>query len=100
MWQSHDEPAINAIHQETPLPAPFHKEAHDTPLLAPGTEGNILNSDTSSDGLHGGVGEQLQQNDNDNGSRADNISIRIKYMENERTFSVHKTILVGELKRY
>ena len=29
----------------------------------------------------------------------DNISIRVKFLENERTISVNRTITVGELKR-
>ena len=37
--------------------------------------------------------------DSQNSSPRDTISIRVKFMENERTLSVNKTIKVGELKR-
>ena len=97
MRQSHDEPVISACSQETPLLV--HNDTNNARASTSATDGSIPITDRTSDVLRRRVGEQLPQHNNQSQPHVDNITIRIKHMENERAVTVRKTISVAELKR-
>ena len=55
--------------------------------------------DVSSQGIHRRLVQNLPRFEGQTSPPSNQITIRIKYMENERTISVHRTITIGELKR-
>lgn len=93
-----DEPVISACSQETPLLV--HNDTDNARASTSATDGSIPITDRTSDVLRQRVGEQLPQHTNQSQPHVDNITIRIKHMENERTVTVRKTISVAELKRF
>ena len=63
-------------------------------------DSTIPQMDRTSDGVHRRCPTQSTPHvGSESSTPADHISIRVKFMETERTMSVNKTITVGELKR-
>ena len=80
--------------------APSHNYTNDVPTSETVTQENIPNMHSTSDGLRWRGREGMpSESDSQDGSPRDTISIRVKYMENERTLLVNRAITVGELKR-
>lgn len=95
--QADGDPATDVLEQL--VPSPSHNETTDRSTTEPVNEGSIPHVDGASDDLRWRGSEHMPDFDSQNTSPRDAISIRVKFMENERTLSVNKTITVGELKR-
>lgn len=63
---------------------------------------SIPQMDSTTDGVRWRGDESIPDSHSPNTSSTpgESISIRVKFMENERTLSVNRTIKVGDLKRY
>ena len=63
---------------------------------------SIPQMDSTTDGVRWRGDESMPDSHSPNTSSTpgESISIRVKFMENERTLSVNRTIKVGDLKRY
>ena len=63
---------------------------------------SIPQMDSTTDGLRWRGDESMPDSHSPNTSSTpgESISIRVKFMENERTLSVNRTMKVGDLKRY
>ena len=88
------------VSYEQQVPSPSHNDTTDRSTSEPVNEASIPHTDGTSDGLRWRGSERVPDFDSQNRSPEDAISIRVKFMENERTLSVNRTITVGGLKRY
>ena len=63
---------------------------------------SIPQMDSTTDGVRWRGDESMpdSRSPNTSSTPGESISIRVKFMENERTLSVNRTIKVGDLKRY
>ena len=65
-------------------------------------DASISQMDSTTDGLRWRGDESMPDSHGPNTSSTpgESISIRVKFVENERTLSVNRTIKIGDLKRY
>lgn len=77
---------------------PLHSDVNEA-TSGPVNDTDFPQVDRTSDGVHWRGSASAPVLDGLNGSAEDCISIRVKFMENERTLSVNRTITIGELKR-
>ena len=91
-------PVTEDFNQMTTLPS--HTDATEEDTSEPVNNTNIPQMDRMSDGMRQrGPAENAPNSDSQRSPPGDHISIRVKFMENERTMSVNRTVTVGELKR-
>ena len=80
---------------------PPHNDADIRAASEPVSDENIPRADTTSGGVRWrGTPEHTPDARSQTSSPGDCISIRVKFLENERTLTVNKAITVGQLKRY
>ena len=79
---------------------PLQNDTEATPEQA--NNASIPQMDRTTDGVRWRGDESMPDSHSPNTSSTpgESISIRVKFMENERTLSVNRTIKVGDLKRY
>ena len=89
------EPVTDELNQTTTSPS-----RNDAADEEPVNDANIPSMESTSEGVRWrGQAESTPNSDSQSSQPGDNIAIRVKFMENERTMSVKRTITVGELKR-
>ena len=79
---------------------PLQNDTEATPEQV--NNASIPQMDSTTDGVRWRGDESMPDSHSPNTSSTpgESISIRVKFMENERTLSVNRTIKVGDLKRY
>ncbi|KAJ7390023.1 transmembrane and ubiquitin-like [Desmophyllum pertusum] len=89
------EPVTDELNQTTTSPS-----RNDAADEEPVNDANIPSMESTSEAVRWrGQAESTPNSDSQSSQPGDNIAIRVKFMENERTMSVKRTITVGELKR-
>jgi len=76
-----------------------HNNTNDEHASEPVNNASSPEMDRNSDGVRWRGNERTPDFGSQSSSAGDCISIRVKFMENERTLSVNRMITVGELKR-
>lgn len=88
------------LNQSSTLPSHNDVAVEDACTSEPTNDTTTPQTDRMSDGVRWrGPAENTPHPDSQSSILEDHISIRIKFMENERTMSVNRAITVGELKR-
>ena len=88
-------PVTEVLNQTSTVPS--HQEIAEEESA---NDTTIPQMDRTSDGVRWRCpAESTPHTDSQSSIPEDHISIRVKFMENERTMSVNRTITVGELKR-
>ena len=96
------DPVTEDLNQTSTLHVPSQNDLAEEVMNTSqsGNDTAIPQMDRTSDGVHWRrPAESTLHSDNQSSVSEDHISIRVKFMENERTMSVNRTITVGELKR-
>ena len=91
------DPVTETVTQTTATPSYTDVTEEDT--AEPINNASIPEMENTSDGVRWREPAENPSPPDSHSTPGDHISIRVKFMENERTMSVIRTITVGELKR-
>jgi len=94
------DPVTDDLNQTSTLPSQNNVAEEDISTSQSAYDTTIPQMDRTSDGVRWRhQAESTPHSDSQSSIPEDHISIRVKFMENERTMSVNSAITVGELKR-